>query len=304
MAEAIGAGSPEDVGQSTRGPRRLDPADHGRGQGRERQLHVPRLRRPPPAGEGPHRRLRPLRLLPADLPDLRPLRGGDGLPARAHLPHEQGPRRGADERRDGPPLGPLPRVHGLRHGLSLRRAVRQAHRGHARAGRAPLRAPGRRQGFQGDDLPVLPLPEPPSGHRRPDAPLPALRRRRQAAQGRHHATHPGQDARDGGAHAGSAERREDPGGHGPRRREAPQGRCPDGLRAAGVLLPGQRRHRPRPRRRGLRGRRAQAGLLRRPLHPRRPRGGVPGLRPQDHRHLRGSGAGQRRSSTPPAAARR
>ena len=31
--------------------------------------------------------------------------GEDGLPARAHLPDEQGPRRGADERRDGPPLG-------------------------------------------------------------------------------------------------------------------------------------------------------------------------------------------------------
>ena len=31
-----------------------------------------------------HRRLRPLRLLPADLPDLRPVGGGDGLAARAH----------------------------------------------------------------------------------------------------------------------------------------------------------------------------------------------------------------------------
>ena len=160
---------------------RVDPADHRRGQGRERLLHVPRLRRPSPAGEGPHRRLRPLRLLPADLPDLRPLRGGDGLPARAHLPHEQGPQRGAHERRDGPSLRPLPRVHGLRHGLPLGRAVRQAHRGDARAGRAPLRAEGGRQGFQGDDLPVLPLPEPAACHRRPDAPLPAPRRRGQAA---------------------------------------------------------------------------------------------------------------------------
>ena len=91
---------------------------------------------------------------------------------------------------------------------------------------------------------------------------------------------------------------------GPVGRETPQGRRPDWLRAAGLLLPGQRRHRPRPRRRGLRGRGAQAGLLRRPLHPRGPRGGVPGLRPQDHRYLRGPEPGQRRSSTPRAAARR
>ncbi len=48
------------------------------------------LRRPAPAEPGRSRHLRPLRLLPADLPDLRPLGRGDGLAARADRPHGGG----------------------------------------------------------------------------------------------------------------------------------------------------------------------------------------------------------------------
>ena len=55
------------------------------------------LRRPPPAGRGAGRRLRALRLLPADLPDLRAVGRGDGLPARPHLPDEARARGRADD---------------------------------------------------------------------------------------------------------------------------------------------------------------------------------------------------------------
>ena len=55
-----------------------------------------RVRRAPPAGRCADRRLRALRVLPADLPDLRPVGRGDGLAARAHLPDEGGPRGRAD----------------------------------------------------------------------------------------------------------------------------------------------------------------------------------------------------------------
>ena len=79
-----------------------------------------RVRRAPPAGRGADRRLRALRLLPADLPDLRAVGRGDGLPARADLPDEGGPRGRADERRDGVALGRLPRLHGLRDRLPVR----------------------------------------------------------------------------------------------------------------------------------------------------------------------------------------
>ena len=55
-------------------------------------LGVSRLRRDPAAVARPDRRLRALRLLPADLPDLRALGRGDGLAARAHRADEAGPR--------------------------------------------------------------------------------------------------------------------------------------------------------------------------------------------------------------------
>ena len=47
-------------------------------------------------------------------------------------------RGGRDLGRDGDPLGPLPRLHGLRHRVPVGRAVRPADRGHAAPGRAQL----------------------------------------------------------------------------------------------------------------------------------------------------------------------
>ena len=73
-----------------------------------------RLRRAPPAGRGADRRLRALRVLPADLPDLRAVGRGDGLPARTDLPDEGRSRGRAHERLDGVALGRLPRLHGVR----------------------------------------------------------------------------------------------------------------------------------------------------------------------------------------------
>ena len=48
-----------------------------------------------------HRRLRPLRVLPADVPDVRALERGDGLAARAHPPDGRAPRRHDRAQRDG-----------------------------------------------------------------------------------------------------------------------------------------------------------------------------------------------------------
>ena len=73
---------------------------HGRARpaGR-RSTAVAGLRRPPPAGRRPDRRLRPLRLLPADLPHLRAVGRGDGQPARSDRPHAGRARRRAARRR-------------------------------------------------------------------------------------------------------------------------------------------------------------------------------------------------------------
>ncbi len=100
-----------------------------------------RLRRDAPAVARPDRRLRALRLLPPDLPDLPALGRGDGLPARADRADEAGPRRDLGPARATP--GQLPWMHGLRDRLSLRRAVRQADRGHAGADRAQRDAAAR-----------------------------------------------------------------------------------------------------------------------------------------------------------------
>ena len=83
-----------------------------------------------PARARPDQRLRALRLLPADVPELRGLRGRDGLAARAHPADADRPRGGrADLARDGHALRPLPRLHGVRDRLPVGRPVRQADRG-------------------------------------------------------------------------------------------------------------------------------------------------------------------------------
>ena len=90
----------------------------------------------PPAARAA-RRLRALRLLPADLPDLPAVGRGDGLPARADLPDE--PRgEGRDRARRPVPRAhrPVPGLHGLRDRLPVGRAVRQAARVGAPAARA------------------------------------------------------------------------------------------------------------------------------------------------------------------------
>ena len=81
-----------------------------------------------------HRRLHALRLLPADLPDVRAARpDGGGLAARPHLAHE-----GAGRRDDDGQLHcrrahrPLPRLHGVRDRVPVRRPLRPADRADAR----------------------------------------------------------------------------------------------------------------------------------------------------------------------------
>ena len=88
------------------------------------------------ARKGAPRRLRPLRLLPARLPDLRPLGRRDGLAPRPHLHDGQSRPGRSPARPELPhPHGPVPRLHGLHDRLPLRRPVQQAHRRHPRAGR-------------------------------------------------------------------------------------------------------------------------------------------------------------------------
>ena len=91
--------------------------------------------RPERRGRRPLRALRPL---PRLLPDLLRARHRDGLAARPHLP-DQVARRGAHraDRLDGRAPRPLPRLPRVRDRVSVRRAVRPAHRGRARRDRAP-----------------------------------------------------------------------------------------------------------------------------------------------------------------------
>src|SRR5262249_9568978 len=100
-----------------------------------------------------HRSVRPLRLLPARLPDVPVVGRGDGLAARAHLPHEVAGRgQGAPVRRRRAPLRPLSRLHGLRHRLPVGRRLRRAHRANPRRGRAWAPPPARRPAVPRDDL--------------------------------------------------------------------------------------------------------------------------------------------------------
>ena len=156
---------------SPQGGERVGATRGARGDGGPEVTPVPlgdaRVRRAPAAAAGPGRRLRALRLLPADLPDVHAVGRGDGLPARPDLPDEPGPVRRAADRLDGPALRRLPRLHGLRDRLPVRRAVRPADRGHPGAGRAP--APAAREGPAAarGDLRAVPVPAPAAAAARP-----------------------------------------------------------------------------------------------------------------------------------------
>src|SRR4029450_11287460 len=66
---------------------------------------------------------------------------GDGLAARTHLPDEGRPRRPrGDDRSVRASLRRLPRLHGVRDGMSVGRSVLAAHRGDTRSDRTALRA--------------------------------------------------------------------------------------------------------------------------------------------------------------------
>src|SRR3954470_7807792 len=119
-----------------------------------------------PARDGSHPGLRALRLLPADVPELRRLRGGDGLAARTDPAHAGRPRGGrADLARDGHPLRPLPWLHGVRDRVPERRAVRQADRAGAAADRALGGALVAGAGLPEGDLRALHAPRAAAGAR-------------------------------------------------------------------------------------------------------------------------------------------
>ena len=154
------------------------------------------LRESSPRDPRVRRRLRPLRVLPADLPDVRPLERGDGLAARAHPPHGRPTRRNDRAERHGhPALRPLPRMHGLRVVVPVGRSLRQTHREHARGGRGRGRAAAGRSLRPRAAVPASPLPGPHArgahaGADRPSAAdagaAPAARRDRSAlARARH-----------------------------------------------------------------------------------------------------------------------
>ena len=103
--------------------------------------------------------VRSLRLLPDDLPDLRPVAGRDGLTPRATRADGRGPRaRKPDDARDGRPFRCLPRLHGLRHGLPLGRPLRRVDSGHPRAGRAQPSADPAGAAIAQWDLRAVPIP--------------------------------------------------------------------------------------------------------------------------------------------------
>ena len=79
----LGRPRPGELALMRRVKERFDPQRHVQ-PGPVRRRVCDGLRRHPPAGARPHRRLRALRLLPADVPDLPALGRGDGLAARAH----------------------------------------------------------------------------------------------------------------------------------------------------------------------------------------------------------------------------
>src|SRR5262245_12634169 len=89
--------------------------------------------------------MRPLWILPPDLPELRAPRPGDGLAARPHLPDARRRRRAdLDVVLFRESLRHVPRLHGLRDRVPLGRPLRAARRADARDDRALARTARRR----------------------------------------------------------------------------------------------------------------------------------------------------------------
>src|SRR5262249_59048917 len=105
----------------------------------------------PPAVRG----LRPLRLLPARVPDVGLVGRGDGLASRTHRPDAR-PRGGPDRlvRAGGEALRPLPRLPRVRDRVSLGRPLRRPHRADAPRTRAPPSARRPRWALSGGALRV------------------------------------------------------------------------------------------------------------------------------------------------------
>ena len=206
---------------------------------------------PPVAGAG--RRLRALRVLPADLPHVHAVGRGDGLPARPDLPDEEGlegePMTDSMVQHFDACLG----LHGLRDRLPVRRPVRQAHRGDPRAGRAATTtAPRQDRALRAAIFALFPHP------RR----LRLLRgrcaryqrtglHRRLRRTGCSSGSRPQLAAMESLAPRAATARAAARARAAPRARGGPSSAA-HRLRAARVLPRRQRRHRPRARRRGLR----------------------------------------------------
>ena len=164
----------------------------------------------------------------------------------------------------GDPPRPLPRLHGVRDRLPVRRPVRQADRGRAAADRAQLRPPAARARPPAADLRAVHAPRPAARARAGARPprsrlgLPRLRAATARAPARAAAR------RDGGDDARRVAQALAHPPAGPLRgagREARHGRAAPGLRPARVLRARERSHGARARRRGLRGARAAAAAL-------------------------------------------
>src|ERR671922_165772 len=223
-----------------------------------------RLRRRPGPRARPHRRLRALRVLPPHMPHLPPLGGGDGLAPRADRADAAGlrgdlrPARGAHR--------PLSRVHGLCHGLPVRRPVRQAHRGHAGPARAQLRATGPRADVPPARVRALHAPRsaPGGGAVRCGGEAYGPGSNRDAPASAAAGAAPRHARRAGARRLPAAHAHASPPPFRGARHEAGQRRPAPGLHPARVLRSRQRGNRPGSRRRGLRGRGpAAAALLRR-----------------------------------------
>ena len=220
---------------------------------------------------------------------------------------QAGPRGRADDRRDGRALRRLPGLHGLRHRLPVRRAVRQADRGHPRAGRAP--AP-RARSPTGCSAGRSSRCSPTRGGcgccavRCGSTSAPACSGcvQRSGRAGPPLAV-AGRDGGAGPAGAAGADRLPERVAARGEPRARSSGCSPAACSASSS--PGQRRHGPGagaegcdvviPR---------DAGLLRRAQRAQRPGGEAQRVRPADHRRLRGGRRRRTSSSTPPAAARR